>query len=284
MTDRNSSRGKQDGLRFWKMTGAGNDFLLIDCREWPPGEDIARWVREVCRRGISVGADGAIFVDHLGGDRWKVRFFNPDGEETFCANGARCATRFAVLRNRAATPLVLETVRGPLRSVVEGDRVRLELGRCHIVNLDLQLTVGAETFQGSLIHVGVPHLVIFHPDPGAVDLIRLGGKLRAHPDLGPEGANVNFVRREPGGRLWVRTYERGVEGETRSCGTGSVAAVLVAACRGFADSPTVCRNLSGSDLRVSFRRDGDRFREVFLEGEARLVYTGTLPGGVGEPA
>ena len=282
MIDGKPSRGEQDGLRFWKMTGAGNDFLLIDSREWPPGEDIPRWVREVCRRGVSVGADGAIFVDHLGGDRWEIRFFNPDGAETFCANGARCASRYAVLRNRAATPLILETVRGPMRSVVEGDRVRLEIGDCRIVRLDLQLKVGAETFQGCLTHVGVPHLVIFHPDPGAVDLAALGGKLRAHPDLGPEGANVNFVRREAGGRLWVRTFERGVEGETLSCGTGSVAAVLVAAHRGFAGSPTVCRNRSGSDLRVFFLREGDRFREVCLEGEARLVYKGTLPGETGE--
>lgn len=263
-------------LPFVKMSAAGNDFVVVDAGVLPAGAARSEWVRRVCRRRLSVGADGVIAVERLDADRLRVEFFNPDGAETFCGNGARCAARYGVLRAGTAASTVLETVRGPLRAEVAGDRVAVEMGDCRVVSEEIHFPLEAGPVRAALLEVGVPHLVTFEHDTGTVDVDTLGRRLRFHPGAGAGGANVNFAARVAPGVLAVRTFERGVEGETLSCGTGCVAAALADAILGDGISPATCRTRSGADLKVSYRRAGRGFAEVTLEGEVRLVFSAHL--------
>jgi diaminopimelate epimerase len=263
-------------LPFVKMSAAGNDFVVVDAGVLPAGAARSEWVRRVCRRRLSVGADGVIAVERLDAGRLRVEFFNPDGAETFCGNGARCAARYGVLRAGTTAPTMLETVRGPLRAEVAGDRVAVAMGECRVVSEAIHFRLDPVPVRASLVEVGVPHLVTFDHDPGTVDVNTLGRRLRFHPEAGAGGANVNFARRVAPGVLAVRTFERGVEGETLSCGTGCVAAALADALLGDGTSPVTCRTRSGADLKVSYRRVGREFEEVILEGEVRLVYSARL--------
>jgi diaminopimelate epimerase len=267
---------RSGGLPFVKMSAAGNDFVVVEAGHLPQSPELPDLVRRICRRRMSVGADGVISVQRVGPDRLRVAFFNPDGEETFCGNGARCAARYGVVRAGTAPRVVLETERGSLRADVGPDRVCLEMGECRVVRKEMLLKLDSGPIRAALLQVGVPHLVTFDLDPDTVDVEGYGRLLRSHPEVGPLGANVNFVRRTAAGVLTVRTFERGVEGETLSCGTGCVAAVLADALRGNGGSPTTCRTRSGSGREVNYVTAGGGFEAVSLAGEARLVYSASL--------
>ena len=274
----NDSAGAS-GAPFWKMSAAGNDFIVLAAGDAPPPEERGDWIRRLCRRRMSVGADGVILVAPAAADRLRVTFYNPDGGETFCGNGARCAARFGRLRRWTPERTHLETTRGLLRAEVDGDRVRVEIGACRADAGPVEIELPDRSFRAVRIEVGVPHLVTFDLDPATTDIDAIGRLLRAHPAAGPDGANVNFVARVAPGRLALRTFERGVEGETLACGTGCVAAVLADARYGSGRSPTLCRTRSGVDLEVEYRMDGSAFEQVTLAGEARLVYSGRLGDG-----
>ena len=214
---------------FTKMSGAGNDFLVFGSRVGV-GPIEAETIRRLCRRGTGVGADGVLFVTASSPGRVTAAYYNADGGEArFCANGTRCAARFAALRLEASSILDVETGWGAVGAKVHAD------GR---VTLRLPAPVGptspAPTFDpheqllersGAAVSVGVPHLVVFTSGRTPVDeldLPALAPRLRFHPAL-PEGANVHFVEAEGRSRLKLRSWERGVEGETLSCGSGAVA-------------------------------------------------------------
>ena len=271
--------------RFTKMCGAGNDFIVFGTAvEVGPRE--AGTIRRACRRGTGVGADGVLFVVARGTDRGRPRFladyFNSDGGRArFCANGTRCAARFAA-RATGATELLVETGWGEIPATLLPDgEVKLQLPE--------PVAGGAEvgTFEtggrlleptGVALSVGVPHLVVFTAegvDLEALDVAALGPPLRHHPEL-PEGANVSFVSRRGASRLSARAFERGVEGETLSCGSGVVAAAVVAALRRGERPPLSVATRSGILLTVDFRTEGGVAREVTLTGDARFVFEGTL--------
>jgi diaminopimelate epimerase len=265
-----------DGLAITKMSGAGNDFVVVDASTWDaiPGDREA-WVRGVCRRGVSVGADGVLVVGPGEAGRVKVTFFNPDGGEAFCGNGTRCAARYAVVKGIAPGPaIVLATAVGEVPAELEGDAVTLTLlppqdrGAVDLPN-------GAGTVTGRFVLAGVPHVVIPVAGLDAYPLVASARAWRRHEAFGPGGANVNVVEQDAAGRVRVRTFERGVEGETLACGTGAVAAAYAARLAGAADPVTIVP-ASGIPLRVELPGDARNPTVARLSGDARFVFEGRL--------
>ena len=264
------------GLRFTKMSGAGNDFVVLDSEAWDSvPQDRAAWVRAVCRRGLSVGADGVLVVLREGGGRVRVVFFNPDGGEAFCGNGSRCAARFAHLHRIASGPdMTLRTAVGDVPAIVTGDHVRLTLPPPEDLGA-ITLAVGAESYRGRWVNAGVPHVVIPVSGLAGYAIERLGPALRRHDKLGPEGANVDLVESDSAGRVHVRTWERGVENETLACGTGAVAVAMAARIAGAPEDIVVVPR-SRSILTVSLPGDPVKPAAAILSGDARLVFHGFL--------
>ena len=264
--------------RFVKMAGGGNDFLVFESDGRLLTEEDRRRLALVCRRGLSVGADGALFLSPGEGGRVRVDYFNADGgPATFCANGTRCAARYAV-RHRlvAAGEPLLETGWGVVPASVDGEKVTLTLPAVAAPLDPVPISVRGLPPTAIPVRVGVPHLVVFvRGDLAKFDIERYGPTLRHHPAMG-DGANVNFVRAAGKNRILVRSYERGVEGETLSCGSGVVASAIAASRQGMAASPVTCATKSGVDLIVEFRDEGDAITGVRLTGDGREVYAGEL--------
>ncbi len=265
-------------LPFYKMSGAGNDFIIIDNRRGiVPADDPPGFAARVCRRRMSVGADGLILIENSEAADFKWRFFNSDGSmPEMCGNGARCAGRFAFLTGIAGPDVKFETLAGIIRATVTGDHVRLQMTPPHAMALNRTLKLSSGTLNYSFINTGVPHAVVEVDDVAPVDVNALGREIRHHPDLTPEGANVDFIAPLAGGSFAIRTYERGVEDETLACGTGNVAAALILAARHQIPSPVRLRTASGTVLKVFFENRGGRWESVQLEGDARVIYTAEM--------
>ncbi|MBI1950089.1 MAG: diaminopimelate epimerase [Acidobacteria bacterium] len=264
-------------MEFFKMSAAGNDFILFDNRQGTlKQEGLADLVRRVCTRALSVGADGVILLGPSPTADVRATFFNPDGRETFCGNGARCAARLAYLKGMAPARMAVETPVMVHRAEVKGTGVSFEMRDPQGFDDRVEVEVAGERIRGTFVDTGVPHFVVFRPFAESAPIDPLGRALRAHPRFAPDGTNVDFVQPAPGGALSIRTYERGVEGETLACGTGGVAAAIAIASSGMAPSPVALRTRSGATLRVRFEGPPRQARGVRLEGEARLVYVGQL--------
>ena len=269
---------KDSTLTFYKMSGSGNDFILVDNRAGIIDiENLGQFVASICRRKHSVGADGLILLEDSGRADFKWRFFNSDGGEVeMCGNGGRCAARLAYLKGIAGRRLSFETKAGVIRAEVADGQVKLEMPQPSTPELDNSLQVEKETFTVNSITVGVPHVVIWVSDLETSPVFRVGRAIRYHQRYAPAGTNVNFVKQLTDGTFAIRTYERGVEDETLACGTGSVATALIAAAKGITSSPAVLHTQGGEALKVYFEKSGDDFLSVFLEGEARVIYEGRL--------
>jgi len=259
---------------FAKMSGSGNDFILIDDRgDALEGQDLSRLARALCRRKFSVGADGLIVIRTSASADFGWRFFNADGSEAqMCGNGGRCAARFAFQKGICGPDLSFETGAGLVKAKVLEDAVMLGMTDPSDLREAETLDIDGETLQVWFANTGVPHAVIFSEDPEALDLSRLGPAIRRHRRFAPEGANANFARVTSGTSMKVRTYERGVEAETYACGTGATACAVIAASRGLVESPVRVTTSGGGVLTIHFTRDDDAFREVYLEGDARLIF------------
>jgi diaminopimelate epimerase len=260
------------------MSGSGNDFILVDNRQRIlNGDQMGDFVRRVCTRRVSVGADGLILIEPSERVDFRWRFFNADGGEAeMCGNGGRCAARFAVLRGIAPERLSFETLAGIIEAEVHGRRVKLQMVQPSGMELDLRVRIEGEGALLHFINTGVPHAVEFVEEAGRVAVADRGRKIRFHPQFQPAGANANFLQTIDRGHLKVRTYERGVEDETLACGTGAVASALIAAAHGLVDSPVAVETTGGEVLNIYFQRRGEGFERVFLEGDTRLVYEGEL--------
>jgi diaminopimelate epimerase len=269
---------KEHPLAFAKMAGGGNDFVMIDHRQagiTNPGE----LTRRICTRALSVGADGLILVEPSPRASVRIRYYNSDGSlGEFCGNGTRCAARFAYLSELAPRKMTLETDAGIVSAeVLDDERVTISLPPPNSFRADRPLDVEGTTVRGSSIVVGVPHYVVFlRDDLWEQDIRPLGSAIRRHRELQPQGSNVNFVVVRDSGSIEVRTYERGVENETLSCGSGVVASVAVSALFGKVKPPVRVLTRSGITLEVALRVDGGELRDVYLTGDARLIYRGTL--------
>jgi diaminopimelate epimerase len=263
-------------IEFYKMTGGGNDFILIDNREGRFDIDALRSaVPQLCRRKFSVGADGLIVLEHSQKAHFRWHFFNADGSEAeMCGNGGRCAARLAHVLGMAPSDLTFETAAGIIKAQVKGTVVKLTLPPPSDMRLGITLPIGEEEISVDFINTGVPHTVIFAPDLEVADVVGVGRQIRHHQAFQPAGTNVDFIRVE-NSSVEIRTYERGVENETLACGTGAVAAALIAGLRGLTTSPTTVIPRSGEALIIYYERT-NKIQEVFLEGEVRMIYHGWL--------
>ena len=264
-------------LRFTKMNGAGNDFVLLDNRAGDISlsrEQIAR----VCDRHRGVGADGVLLLERpTNGANFRMRYYNADGGEAeMCGNGARCFARFA---NRTAGPLdqlSFETPAGAIGAQLVGELVTLQMSEPQDLRLGLEVPLGGEKFSAAYVDSGVPHVVVPVAKIEDVDVRSLGSALRHHPMFAPRGANANFLEERGARAIAIRTYERGVEGETLACGTGVVASALIFAANENVDGPIDVLVRGGDTLQVGFTREGERFRNVTLTGPADFVFDGTI--------
>ncbi|MBI2386191.1 MAG: diaminopimelate epimerase [Elusimicrobia bacterium] len=253
---------------FWKLTGAGNDFVLL--AGLPRGRSGPGLARTLCDRRFGVGADGLIVMTRRGG-KVRLDYWNADGSAAFCGNGSRCAAVWAASMGWLKTAeFTLDSNRGPLTARLTGK------GRAEVVmpapkNLRLGLNVKTEghSLQAHYVDTGVPHAVVFVPDIDKVEVAKIGRALRFHKAFGRAGANVDFVEIRKN-ILFVRTYERGVEAETLACGTGVVASAFVSRVLGFDRSPVRVVVRGGDALSVSFD-NGPR-----LEGPGKIVFSGEV--------
>ena len=261
------------------MAGGGNDFLVFEADGRSISESERRQLAQACRRGLSVGADGALLLSRGEAGRVRLDYFNADGGlASFCANGTRCAARYAALRHLSLSgdDPILETGWGPVPSHVRGGEVTLDLPDVEAPGQPLPISGQGLPDKGYALTVGVPHLVVF-VERGLADLPveRLAPPLRRHEAL-REGANVNFVEVENPHGISVRTFERGVEGETLACGSGVVASAIAAARLGRVDPPVVCRTKSRVAFTVRFEETGRHFTRIALTGDAREIFGGEL--------
>lgn len=261
--------------RFAKISGAGNDFVVIDHRaDWIA--DPAALARTVCTRRLSVGADGLILLEDSETETFRMRYFNADGSQAdFCANGTRCIARYAYHLGIADAEMTIETGAGKIEASVIGAEVELSLSPPKDWRPERDLdTDAAGPVKGSFLIVGVPHYVLWSDSETfwTQPIDAIGSEIRRHPELGSEGANVNFVRIDRGDAISVRTWERGVEGETMACGSGVTASVAAAALNGKVRSPVEVTTRSGIVLTVSFEVEGERIGAMKLRGDARIVF------------
>ena len=265
-------------INFFKMSGSGNDFIVIDNRRRIVNEkELSKFISSVCRRKMSVGADGMILIEPSDNADFSWRFYNSDGSRAeMCGNGARCAARFAYVNGIAGQLLSFETDAGIISAQVKDDRARVRMPDPLDLHLDhsIELANGAERV--SSINTGVPHVVVMRDTIEQVDVCGLGREIRNHQAFAPDGTNVNFICLRGKQQLAIRTYERGVENETLACGTGSIAGALVAARKLKWTSPIDMLTRSGESLTIHFADDKAAFSDVYLEGDARIIYTAQL--------
>jgi diaminopimelate epimerase len=264
-------------LRFTKMNGAGNDFVMIDNRSGEvrlSAEEIVR----ICDRHRGVGADGILLLEPAENRAdFRMRYYNRDGGEAeMCGNGARCFARFAKRVAKAGDDLSFETPAGVIGARMEGAQVRLTMSEPRDLRMNLDIWAGDKTFRGHFINSGVPHVVIPVAKLADAEVQACGESIRRHEMFAPAGANVNFLERRGEREIAIRTYERGVESETLACGTGVVASALVFAVMERLSGPIGVLVKDGTELKVGFARDGERFTDVTLTGPAEFVFEGTI--------
>jgi diaminopimelate epimerase len=268
------------------MSGAGNDFIIIDNRvlqlEKERGRELARLA---CRRKISVGADGLILIENDARADFKWQFFNADGSEAeMCGNGARCAARFALLKGIVEKRhMVFWTLAGLIEAEVLGERAKVLIPDPRGLEMDIPVKLDDCSINLDFINTGVPHAVFFARSDSELDdldVCGLGRSIRFHRRFEPAGSNADFVYIRDTHNIVIRTYERGVEAETLACGTGAIAGALTAAAKSLVDSPVDVRTRSGESLVIYFKKslqEGEKvFSDVYLEGDAKVVYDGEL--------
>ncbi len=264
-------------IPFTKMNGSGNDFIIIDNRNGLAPADLPAFIQGVCRRKLSVGADGLILIETDADHDFRWQFFNADGSRAeMCGNGARCAARFACMHGIAGRRMTFGTDAGTIEAEVIGEGAKIRMTDPFDLACDETLTLADSAQIFSRVNTGVPHVVVETDDLEAVPVAALGREIRFHSRFAPAGTNVNFMAVRGTGAIGVRTYERGVEDETLACGTGCVAAALVTAVRHGWNSPIEVTTRSGGILTIHFDREGQGFQSVYLEGDARIVYAAEL--------
>ncbi len=271
---------KKEQIKFVKLVGAGNDFVLIDNRVYrirSTGQ-LKNLAGRICDRKFGAGADGLLVMERSRAADIKMRIFNADGSEAqMCGNGARCFAYNFFAGGKAGKDLFvkMETMAGIVKARVDQDNVMVNLTDPKDLKLDIPLLLDGRRLKVNFINTGVPHIVIFVQGLDKIDVNTLGRQLRYHPHFAPAGTNVNFVEAVSRDSIRIRTYERGVESETLACGTGSTAAALITSLKMAEDVNKIdVRTAGGEILKVSFKKFAKGFKDVWLEGKARLVYKG----------
>ena len=267
-----------ENIDFYKMSGSGNDFIIIDNRKKIVDEaGLMNFVANVCRRKMSVGADGLILIENADGVDFKWRFFNSDGSVAeMCGNGARCAARFAYIKGIAGTEMSFETEAGIIHAKVAKGQVKIKMPDPADLKTDYALELENSTLSVSSVNTGVPHVVVEADNIDDIEVVKLGREIRFHDVYDPAGANVNFVCLQNDDIIAIRTYERGVEDETLACGTGAIACAIVISYKKKIKSPVKVMTRSGGYLYIYYKVKQGRFYDIFLEGDARIIYKAQL--------
>ena len=267
-------------IPFMKLSGAGNDFVIINNLNQivdTTDSEFMNFVTKVCQRRMSVGADGVLLVERADDVDFRMRYFNADGGEVeTCGNGARCISKFAFLNGIVSEKMRFLTNAGIYVAEVVGDNVKVGMSDPADIRINVPLRLEDGVHNVGFANSGVPHVVFFVDDLNATDVFDLGQQTRYHKDFQPAGTNANFIRIHSQELLEIRTYERGVENETLACGTGSIASAIVSATLGKVKSPVSVKTASGVVLRIHFDLVNDEAKNVFLEGDARVIFAGEL--------
>ena len=267
-------------IPFIKMVGAGNDFIVLEGQN---GLDYPAFAQKACHRQMGIGADGILVLEKSKSSDFRMRIFNADGSEAeMCGNGARCMAAYIADKHVSANKLFsMETLAGQILAEAEGETARVRLSDPKDYRAGIVLKVGGQALHASSIDTGVPHAVIFVEGLAEVDVDSLGRLVRDHKEFKPRGTNVDFVEASRNDMVAVRTYERGVEGETLACGTGAVASALVGylhlnpKAKNVNDASMRVLTKSGEVLEVTFDlEDGNRISDVWLKGSAKVIAKG----------
>jgi diaminopimelate epimerase len=264
-------------IDFTKMVASGNDFVLVD-RLALSDYRLPLLAQRICDRRYGVGADGLLILEKSRVANIRMRVFNPDGSEAqMCGNGARCVSLWlsAKRKRQQNTKLNLEAKAGIIDSEVKGSNVKIRLSEPKNIKLDIPIKINNRALRVNFIDTGVPHTIIFAQGLDKIDVVKLGRRIRYHRYFYPEGTNVDFVELLTDRAIKIRTYERGVEEETLACGTGAVACALLSTIHYLLSTyKVIVYTKSGELLKVYFRKSDNKFKDVWLEGKARIIYRG----------
>lgn len=268
-------------IKFTKLVGAGNDFLVIDAQK---GLDYKKLALKACHRSDGVGADGILILDKSKTSDYRMRIINADGSEAeMCGNGARCIATYIVNRKKPTKKLFsIETLAGEILGEAKGEIARVRLSEPNDYRPGIPLTLNGKEIHVHYIDTGVPHTIVYVNGLAGIDVNKIGPTIRYHKTFAPRGTNVNFVEQKSKELVAVRTYERGVEAETRACGTGSVAAAIVSYLQANPgtlqrDQKKAVMNVltqSGETLEVTFDINAQKITNVWLKGSAKFIADG----------
>lgn len=267
-------------IKFTKMAGAGNDFVIIEAQA--KSVNLKKLSIQACDRSNGIGADGLIILDKSKKADFKMRIINADGTEAeMCGNGARCVAAYIVANKKTKKKnFSIETIAGILNAEAKGEVATVTLSEPKDLREDIPLTISGQEVTVSYVDTGVPHAVIFVHSVDHIDVHHIGRDIRNHKEFAPRGANVNFVEQLKSNRVDVRTFERGVEGETKACGTGSVASGLITFLKANPKISTKknasmqVKTKSGEVLKVTFDLNKRAISNVRLNGSAKFIAKG----------
>jgi diaminopimelate epimerase len=286
-------------IAFTKAEGSQNDFIVVDDRERMYSDEIREeFAIAVCHRRKGVGGDGVVFIDRSESHDFIMSFFNPDGSVgSMCGNGGRCAALFASARGISGNRMSFQALGKEYRAELTGKSVRLYFPEPRDIRINSSVTLNEKVYSCHYAHTGAPHAIIFANDLDVhsvadlknIDVADLGSELRHATQFAPIGANANFVYLAEDATLHIRTFEKGVEAETESCGTGSIASAIVAALTLKLQPPIRLKTRNGDDLSVGFspiaemqdetdkkKLTGLFAKNLYFEGRASLVFDGEL--------
>lgn len=253
-------------MKFYKYQGTGNDFVMIDNRSGEWDNLSITTIQKLCDRRFGIGADGLIKINTAEGVDFEVDYYNSDGSKSFCGNGARCSVAFAhflsIFKNNKT---VFTAIDGLHEAEINGNIVKLKMG---------DVTEIINDGEDSVLDTGSPHYIKYVKDIANFNVFAEGNSIRNSENYKEKGINVNFVENISDDEIFVRTYERGVEDETYSCGTGVTASALTFLKKGNLTSIKV--KTLGGDLKVYAEKDGETFRQIWLEGPAKQVFEGKV--------
>lgn len=256
-------------LKFYKYQGTGNDFVMVDNRQQFFPKDDVGLVRKICDRRFGIGADGLMLLENDDLTDFRMVYYNSDGNESsMCGNGGRCLTAFASRLGIIGNTAHFVATDGLHRSaILENGNVSLQMKDVHHVQIEEDYVY---------LNTGSPHHVMLVDDLENYDVKNQGAKIRYSDLYGPQGSNVNFVRQVGEDHFALRTYERGVEDETLSCGTGATAAAIAMHAIGKTASGNIDLDVMGGELKVSFECKKEGYHNVYLQGPATFVFEGEI--------
>lgn len=266
-------------IPFTKMAGAGNDFIVVEARK---GLNLKALAVAACDRTNGIGADGLLVLDKSKKCDYRMRIINADSSEAeMCGNGARCMAAYIVRNKKPKKKLFsMETIAGTVLGEAKGEIAHVRLSPPKNYRANVPISVSGRRINVSYIDTGVPHTIVYVDKLGSIDVAKIGRAIRFHGKFKPRGTNVNFAEQTSKNLVCVRTYERGVEDETKACGTGSVASAIVTYLKANpgvhdkANAKMKVRTSGGEILEITFDLKDDHISNVWLKGSAKFIAKG----------